>query len=117
MLYFNADWSEIHFLSKLSLLSTSLFSLRLKACRFYLAGLHVRRSALQQSLMKILPLRERKVLKQLKKDPSATVVASVRSIDATVVGSVNATEFWQRRKRSSSFLLLLNRKMELAVPQ
>ena len=117
MLYFNADWSEIHFLSKLSLLSTSLFSLRLKACRFYLAGLHVRRSARQQSLMKILPLREREVLKQLKKDPSATVVASVRSTGATVVGSVNATEFWQRRTRSPSFLLLLSRKMDLAIPQ
>ena len=115
MLYFNADWSEIHFLSKLSLLSTSLFSLRLKACRFYLAGLHVRRSARQQSLMKILPLREREVLKQLKKDPSATVVASLRSTGAAVVGSVNATEFWQRRTRSPSFLLLL--KMDLAIPQ
>ena len=115
MLYFNADWSEIHFLSKLLLLSTSLFSLRLKKCRFYLAGLHVRRSARQQSLMKILPLREREVLKQLKKDPNATVVASVRSTGATVVGSVNATEFWQRRTRSPSFLLLL--KMDLAIPQ
>ena len=67
--------------------------------------------------MKILPLREREVLKQLKKDPSATVVAGVRSTGATVVGSVNATEFWQRRTRSPSFLLLLCRKMELAVPQ
>ena len=70
-----------------------------------------------KSQMKILPLREREVLKQLKKDPSATVVASVRPTGATVVGSVNATEFWQRRTRSPSFLLLLSRKMELAIPQ
>ena len=52
-----------------------------------------------------------------KKDPSATVVASIRSTGATVVGSVNATEFWQRRTRSPSFLLLLSRKMDLAIPQ
>ena len=42
----------------------------------FLPGLHVRRSAWQQSLVKILSLREREVLKQLKKDPSATKVAS-----------------------------------------
>ena len=54
-------------------------------------------------------------IKAAEKDPSATVVASVRSTGATVVGSVNATEFWQRRTRSPSFLLLL--KMDLAIPQ
>ena len=97
MLYFNVDWSEIHFLSKLSLpVYVSVLISAGKKNRFYLAGLHVRRSARQQSLMKILPLREREVLKQLKKDPSATVVASVRSTGAIVVGSVNASEFWQR---------------------
>ena len=75
-------------------------------------GLYVRRSAWQQSLVKILSLRERELLKQLKKDPSATVVAG-----ATVVGSVNATEFWQRQTLTPSFLLLLSRKMDLAIPQ
>ena len=56
-------------------------------------------------------------IKAAEKDPSATVVASVRSTGATVVGSVNATEFWQMRTRSPSFLLLLSRKMDLAIPQ
>ena len=56
-------------------------------------------------------------IKAAEKDPNAAVVAGVRSTGATVVGSVNATEFWQRRTRSPSFLLLFCRKMELAVPQ
>ena len=56
-------------------------------------------------------------IKAAEKDPNAAVVAGVRSTGATVVGSVNATEFWQRRTRSPSFLLLLCRKMELAIPQ
>ena len=60
--------------------------------------------------------RERSI-KEAEKNPSAAVVAGVRSTGATVVGSVNATEFWQRRTRSPSFLLLLSRKMELAIPQ
>ena len=52
-LYFKADWSEIHFLSKLSLtffafVFTSAENMSL------LPGLHVRRSARQQSLVKIL---------------------------------------------------------------
>ena len=84
--------SEIHFLSKLSLpFYTFVFTLAENMS--LLPGLHVQRSARQQHLMKILSLREREVLKQLKKDPSTTVVASVRSTGATVVGSVNATEF------------------------
>ena len=80
-----------------------------------LPGLHVGRSARQQNLMKILSLREREVFKAAQKDPSATVVAS--STGAAVEGSVNATEFWQRRIRPPSFLLLLSRKMDLAIPQ
>ena len=56
-------------------------------------------------------------IKAAEKGPSAAVVAGVRSTGATVVGSVNATEFWQRRTRSPSFLLLLSRKMDLAIPQ
>ena len=52
---------------------------------------YVRCMCVQQSLIKILSLKEREVLKQLKKDPSATVVASVRLTGATVAGSVNAT--------------------------
>ena len=89
-LYFKADWSEIHFLSKLSLpfyafVFTSAENMSL------LPGLHVGRSARQQSLIKILSLRGREIFKAAQKDPSATVVASVRSTGATVVGSVNAT--------------------------
>ena len=49
---------------------------------------------------------EHRALKAVEKDPSATVVANVRLTGATVVGSVNATEFWQRRTRPPSFLLL-----------
>ena len=63
----------------------------------------------------IIVERERSI-KAAEKDPSATVVTSVRSTDATVVGSVNATEFWQRRIRPPSFLLLFSRKTDLAIP-
>ena len=35
-------------------------------------------------------------IKAAEKDPSATVVASVRLTGANVVGSINETEFWQR---------------------
>ena len=54
-----------------------------------LPGLHVWWSAQQQSLMKILSLRKREVLKQLKKITSATVLASVHSTGAPAVGSIN----------------------------
>ena len=56
-------------------------------------------------------------IKAAKKDPSATLVTSICSTGATVVGSINATEFWQRRTRPPSFLLLLSHKMDLAIPQ
>ena len=82
-----------------------------------LPGLHVWRSAQQQSLMKILSLRKREVLKQLKKITSATVLASVHSTGAPAVGSINVTEFWQRRIHPPSFLLLLSRKMDLTIQQ
>ena len=114
-LYFKADWSEIHFLSTLSLPFYAFVFISAENVSF-LPGLHVRRSARQQSLMKILSLRKREVLKQLKKIPVATVVTSVCSTGTAVVGSVNATEFWQRWTRPPSFLLLLSCKMNLAIP-
>ena len=43
----------------------------------------------------IIVERER-TIKPAEKDPSKTVVASVHSTGVTVIGSVNATEFWQR---------------------
>ena len=58
-----------------------------------------------------------KSIKAAEKDPSATVVACVRSAGAAAVGSVNATEFWQRRTRPPSFLPLLSCKMDRAIPQ
>ena len=51
------------------------------------------------------------------KDPSAIVIASTCLTGATVVGSINATEFWQRQTWPPSFLLLLSCKMDLAIPQ
>ena len=71
-----------------------------------LPSLQVRRSARQQILMKILSLREREVLNQLKK--ILAIVASVRLTGATVVGGVNVTEFRQRRTWPQSFLQLLS---------
>ena len=115
-LYFKADWLEIHFLSILSF-PFDAFIFTSDENVLLLPGLHVQRSTRQQSLMKILSLREREVLKRMKKDPSTTVVASVCSTGATVIGSVNATEFWQRCTMPPSFLLLLSFKMDLAVPQ
>ena len=56
-------------------------------------------------------------IKAAQKDPSTTVVASIRLTGATVVGSTNLTEFWQRRTQPPSFLLLLSRKMDLAILQ
>ena len=116
-LHFKADWSEIHYLSKLSLpfyvsvfTSAEIFSL--------LPGWLTR--AKKRSTAKSdenITVDGERGIKAAEKDPNATVVASVRSTGATVVGSVNATEFWQRRTRSPSFLLLLSRKMELAIPQ
>ena len=81
--------------------SMPLFLLQLKTCCF-LPGLYVRWSAQQHSLMKILLLRKREVLQQLKKITRATVLASIHSTGVTVVGSVNVTEFWQRGTQSPS---------------
>ena len=52
--------------------------------------------------MKILLFREREVIKVAEKDPSAIVIASICSTGATVVGSINATEFWQRQTQPPS---------------
>ena len=84
-------WEFTSFLS-CHFLSTPLFSLRLKICPL-LPGLHMQRSAQQQCLMKILSMREREVLKQLKKDPSATIVASIHLSGAIAVGSVMRLNF------------------------
>ena len=56
-------------------------------------------------------------IKAAEKESSTTIVASVHSTGATPVGSVNVTEFWQRRTQPPSFLLLLSHKMDLAIPQ
>ena len=81
-----------------------------------LPGLHVQRSTRQRSLIKNIVEGERSI-KAAQKDPSATIVASICLTNATVVGSINATEFWQRQTRPPSFLLLLSCKMDLAIPQ
>ena len=60
---------------------------------------------------------EERSIKAAEQDPSATIVANVCSTGATVVGSVNDNEFWQRRTQPPSFLLLLSRKMDLTIPQ
>ena len=56
-------------------------------------------------------------IKAAQKDPSATIAASICLTSATVVGSINATESWQRQTWPPSFLLLLSCKMDLAIPQ
>ena len=55
-------------------------------------------------------------IKAAEKDPSANWEV-VHSTGAAVVGSINATAFWQRRTPPPSFLLLLSCKMDLAIPQ
>ena len=60
---------------------------------------------------------EERSIKAAEQDPSATIVANVCSTGATVVGSVNDNEFWQRRTQPPSFLLLLSHKMDVAIPQ
>jgi len=65
-LYFKADWLKIPSLSKLSLpfyacVFTSAENVSL------LPGLHVQGSAWQQSLMKVLSLKEREVIKTAEK--------------------------------------------------
>ena len=61
-LYFKADWSEIHFFSTLAFPFYALvFTSAENMSR--LPGLHEHRSAWQQSLMKVLLLRETEVIK------------------------------------------------------
>ena len=93
-------------------LNTPLFSLRLKTCHFYLV--YTYEEALGRKSYENVIVEGERSIKVAEKDPSATVVANVRSTSATVVGSINATEFWQRRTQPHSFLLLLSRKMDLA---
>ena len=97
-----ASFISCHFLSK------PLLSLLLGL------QLHMQRSAWQQNLMKMLLLREREVIKAAEKDPSTTIVTSVHSTGAAVVGSIN---FGKGRTWPPSFLLLLSHKMDLAIPQ
>ena len=79
-LYSKADWLGIHFLSKLSL-PFYTFVFTSAENMLLLPGLHMQRSAQQQCLMKILLMKEREVLKYLKKDPSATIVANVMGLN------------------------------------
>ena len=67
-LYFKTNWSKIHILSKLSL---PFYTFVFTSAEFFslLPGLYMQKSTQQQSLIKILSLREREVLKQLKKIP------------------------------------------------
>ena len=81
-------------------LSMPLFSLRLKTCHFYLTRVKKRSAA--KSDENIIVEEERST-KAAEKDTSAIVLASVCLTGATVVGSVNTTEFWQRRIRPPSF--------------
>ena len=62
-------------------------------------------------------IQEERSIKAAEKDPSVTIVASACLTGPTVVGCVNVTEFWQMQIWSPSFLLLLNCKMYLAIPQ
>ena len=119
-LYFKTDWSEIHFLSKLSFpfyVSVFTSAENMSLLPVWLTRAKKRSAAKSDENITVEGVRNIKADEKKKKDPSATVVASIRSTGATVVGSVNATEFWQRRTRSPSFLLLLSRKMDLAIPQ
>ena len=73
-----------------------------------LPGLHMQ--------IKIL-LSVREVNKAAEKDTSTSVVTSIHSTGATVVGSINVTEFWQRRTWPPSYLLLLSHRMDLTISQ
>ena len=118
MLYFNVDWSEIHFLSKLSLpVYVSVFIAAGKKIAFTWLDYTCEEALGSKVWWKYYRWGRERSIKEAEKNPSAAVVAGVRSTGATVVGSVNATEFWQMRTRSPSFLLLLSRKMDLAIPQ
>ena len=92
-MYFKADRLEIHFLSTLSFpfyaFVTSAENMSL------IPGSRAKKRSAAKSDENILVEGERGI-KAAQKDPSATVVASVRSTGTAVVGSVNATEFWQR---------------------
>ena len=80
-----------------------------------LPGLYMRRSSRLQSNENIIT-EGQSGTKAAKKDPSATALTSIHLTGATVLGSINATEFWQRLTQFPSFLLLLSCKMDLAIP-
>ena len=100
----DADWFKCHF-----------WQLYFKADFTWLT--HAKKRLAAKSDENIVQGEKERSIKAAEKDPSTTVVISIRLTGATVVGSVNATEFWQRRTWPPSFLLLLSCKMDLAVPQ
>ena len=110
-LSFRSDWLETHFLP------TPLFSLQLETCHFYLAYIMHAKTHLAAKSDENIIVEGQRSIKAAQKDPSTTVVASIRLTGATVVGSTNLTEFWQRRTQPPSFLLLLSHKMDVAIPQ
>ena len=75
-------------------ISMPLFSLWLKTCCFT-CFTHVKKRSAAKTDKNIITEGERSI-KAAEKDSSATVVASICSTGATVVGSVNVTELWQR---------------------
>ena len=113
-LYFKADWWEIHFLSTLSLPFYTFVFTSAERCCFYCTC--AKKCSAAKSDENIIA-EEKRSTKAAEKDTSATILASVFLTGVTVVGSVNATEFWQRQIWPPSFLRLLCRKMDLAIPQ
>ena len=118
-LYFKADWWEIHFLSTLSLPFYTFVLTSAERCCFYCTC--AKKCSAAKSDENIIA-EEKRSTKAAEKDTSATILvllllASVFLTGVTVVGSINATEFWQRQIWPPSFLRLLCRKMDLAIPQ
>ena len=93
-----ADWSEIYFLSKLSL-PFYAFVFTSAENMLLLPGLYTcaKKRSVAKSDENIIVEGERSI-KAVEKDHSTTIVASLRSTGATVVGSINVTEFWQGSK-------------------
>ena len=108
-MYFKADRLEIHFLSTLPF---PFYAFVTSAENMSpIPGSRAKKRSAAKSDENIIVEGERGI-KAAQKDASATVAAS------STGAAVDATEFWQRRIRPPSFLLLLSRrKMPLAVPQ
>ena len=113
-LYFKADWSEIHFLSTLSFPFYTFVFTSAENMSFFAWFTRAKKCSAAKSDENIIVKGERSI-KAAEKEPSTTVVASVHLTGATVVGSINASEFWQRLTQPPSFLLLLGCKMDLAI--